>query len=268
MEAKNKLGNPVAVAAAATASNPEVIKASKEVVINYTNRAMSTAKVLVGIAATGITVWYLNKKYKEWRKQKFVEQNAHIPDVQVAMIFRRSMFRIEFNDFPWNLISIPDGTDVATLNKFATKISSMQNVIKAYKILFDSNLITDVYSELNNKELQTFFDRINANGAYNEGFDNAGNPLPQIPLRIGETIEIKNPNGATVYRAEKTADGKFKNSRESADFIKFGKTVGTIIAVYKSTTSAQHYYVVDRYLVIDTLFGYGWIQHTDVRGKS
>jgi hypothetical protein len=262
---RNKLGNPAAVAAA---SNPELIKAGKDVVINVQKQTMDTIKLVAVVGGTIITGWFLNKKYKEWRKQIFIQENAHIPDVQAAMIFRKAMFKTEPLDFLLGIITIPDGTDEATLNKLATQISSLENVVYAYKVLFEGNMILDVYDELNNKELQKFFDRLNSKSEYDTGFTPTGQIAPQKPYRVGEEIKIKNPKGATIWEAEELNNGTWKNSGQSLDFKKYDETIGTIMKVYKSTSSPQHFYVVDRKWVVDSIFGYGWVAHTDVKPKD
>lgn len=264
---RNKLGNPAAVASVA-ASNPELVKAGKEVVINVQKQTMDTIKLIVVVSGIGITGWFLNKKYKEWRKQVFIEENAHIPDVQAAMIFRKAMFKLEPLDFLLGFVTIPDGTDEATLNKLATQVSSLQNVVYAYKVLFGGNLMLDIYSELTNKELQKFFDRLNSKSEYETGFTSTGQIAPQTPYRVGQVIKVNNPKGAPIFKAEKTDAGKWRNSGENLGFKKYGETLGTIIAVYKSTTTPQHYYVIDRAWVVDTIFGYGWVLHTDVKPKD
>ena len=260
---RNKLGNPAAVAA--VGSSPELVKAGKDVVINVQKQTMDTIKLVAVLTGVGITGWFLNKKYKEWRKQVFIEENAHIPDVQAAMIFRKAMFKMEPLDFLLGFVTIPDGTDETTLNKLATQISSLQNVVEAYKVLFGGNMILDIYSELNNVELQKFFDRLNSKSEYDTGFTSTGQIAAQTPYKVGVELKVKNPKGATIFEAEELDNDKWKNSGKSLDFKKYDQTIGTIIAVYKSTSSPQHYYVVDRKWVVDTIFGYGWVAHTDVK---
>ena len=218
---KKQLSNPLAVAAVAT--NPDVIRTTKTLVIGG------------GIAFAGYYGW---KKYKEWQKQKFVEKYAHLPDVQAAMVMYKSMFSIDKIDaWPFGSITIPDGTDEAQLNSLALKVSSLENVVKAYKVLFDSNLLTDVLSELNNRELQKFFDSLGAKSEYEGQF---------------------NPDGSNE------ANGEYQNSGVKRDFMKYSQTIGEIIKVYRGVTSGQYYYVVDVAWSLDTFYGYGWVAHKEV----
>lgn len=261
---KKKLGNPAV--ATAVASNPDLVKETANQVIRIKDETIKTTRILLVAAASGIVLWWGSKKFKEWRKQQFIQNNAHIPDVQAAMIFRKAMFKVEPMDFVFTTITIPDGTDEATLNALATKVSSLANVVKAYNILFESNLITDVYNELTNRELQRFFDRLNSKSEYEAGFGTGGQILPQVPYRAGATLIVKNPQGAPIYKA-KEVNGKFQRG-ELIEYKKFGERIGDVEKIYKSVSSPQHFYVVDRYLAIDSIFGYGWVNHTDVKLKE
>ncbi|MFY8004463.1 MAG: hypothetical protein ACOVNR_06445, partial [Chitinophagaceae bacterium] len=227
---KKKLGNPAV--ATAVASNPDLAKEVTQQVIRVKDETIKTTRILLVAGATAIVFWWGSKKFKEWRKQQFIQNNAHIPDVQAAMIFRKAMFKVEPMDFVFTTITIPDGTDEATLNSLATKVSSLANVVKAYKILFDGNLITDVYEELTNRELQRFFDRLNAKSEYDLGFGTGGQILPQTPFRAGATLVVKNPNGAPIYKAE-LVNGKYQRGA-LIEYKKFGERIGDIEKIYKS----------------------------------
>lgn len=258
--------NPIVAAEVAKPGTiTELAKMSRDVTINYQKRAESIIRPVIYAGVIGTALYFARRKFIEWRKQQFVEKNAHIPDVQAAMIMRKSMFKIENDSFPWSLITIPDGTDEDMLNELALKVSSLEAVIKAYSILFESNLITDVYSELNNKEMQEFFNNLGAKSEYDLGFTAGGGIKPQTPLKIGQNVAIKNPNGSTIYEAESIGGGKYKNSGEKLDFKPFGEEIGTITGVYKGTSTGQYYYVIDRKWAVDTIFGYGWIAHTEIK---
>ena len=73
----------------AAATNPEVVSASKEIIVTTQKRAMDTVQIVAVAGAVVVGGWYLTKKIKEWRKQDFVERHAHLPDVQAAMIEAR-----------------------------------------------------------------------------------------------------------------------------------------------------------------------------------
>lgn len=262
----NKLGNP---AIAAAASNPDIIKSGKEIIVATQQRALSTIKIAFGLVTGAVTIWYANKKFKEWQKQKFVENNAHMPDVQAAMIMRKAMFKVEFDTFPFSMITVPDGTNEAMLNSLALKVTSLNNVVKAYKVLFESNLLMDVSSELNDKELQKFFENLGAKNEYSSQFNADGSIKPQKAYRVGATIEVKNPQGAAVLVADEYATGKYRATKDSRAFVAFSKTIGTIVAVYKGNSGA-YYYVVDMdnfSFMPDWIYGYGWASHVDVKVK-
>lgn len=256
-----KLGNPALIAAS---SNPDLVKSGKDVIVNYHKQAASTARVLIMTVAGAVVTYAAYTKYKNWRRQKFVEENAHLPDVQAAMVMRKAMFRVEFTTFPFNYISIPDGTNEAMLNALALKVSSVQNVVKAYKILFDANLYVDVANELSDNDLKRFFENLGASNDYATQFGAGGAVKPQTPYKVGQTIYVRNPDGATVWKAVEKSNGTYAGSNQMRDFKKFNDKIGTIVAVYKGT-SGQHYYVVDMDWSADFILGYGWVGHTEVK---
>jgi len=243
----------------------EIAKTGQSIQLNYQKKVESVVRPIVYTALIGGGLYFARRKYISWRKQQFVEKNAHIPDVQAAMIMRKSMYRIEVDTFPFNLITIPDGTDERMLNELALKVTSLEAVIKAYKILFEANLMEDVYAELDNKEMKKFFENLGAKSEYDLGFTPGGGIRPQTPLKIGQTVAIKNPSGSTVYKAESIGNGKYQNSGEKLDFKSFGTTIGEIVGIYKGLSSGQYYYLIDRKWVIDSIFGYGWIAHTEIK---
>lgn len=238
------LNNPALIASAA-ASNPEAV-----------NSVVKTARTLVfvgGIVAGG---YFARKWYKDWQKQQFVEKNAHLPDVQAAMIMRKAMKRVDVSMFPFGSINIPDGTDEDALNALALKVTSLENVIKAYKILFESNLMIDVQSELDSDELLAFFNRLNASDDYE-------NPDPG-PYLVGQDIKVSNPRGANVFEVIELEDGGLKGGDE-IDFLEFDEEVGTIIDVVRGDVTGRIFYRVDRDGVADWLYGNGYIPHSEVR---
>jgi hypothetical protein len=260
------LGNPVAIAAA---SNPDLVKGATKIVVGAQQQAVQTVKIGVGLVAVVVTGWYVNKKFKEIRKQNFVNKNAHLPDVQVAMIMRKAMFRVEFDSFPFSLISIPDGTNETLLNKLAQQVSSLEAVLKAYNILFESNLALDVYSELSDNELVKFYESLGSKGIYEEQFNANGSVKPQTPLKIGVEVVVVNPKGTTVFQTD-TTNGKLVVLDKSRAFVKFGQTIGTITKVYKAVSGA-HYYTIDMNdinFAPDWLWGNGYVAHTEIKQKD
>lgn len=260
---KQKLGNPLIAAA----SNPDIVKAGKDIIITTQQRALDTGKTIVGLVGGAFTLWYANKAYKKWRKQKFIENNANIADVQAAMIMRKAMKRFEFDTWLFGLVTIPDGTNEALLNKLAMKVTSLQAVINAYKILFESNLVLDVYDELDDVELQKFYESLGAKNDWASQFDANGHVKPQKPFKIGYKIQVKNPNGTTIYVAEQKPDSTYKATNVSRNFLNFSDNIGTILQVYKGT-SGQYYYLVDMddwSFGADWIYGHGWVGHTEVK---
>ena len=260
-----KLGNPALVAAA---SNPDLVKGATKFVIGTQEKVVQTVKIGVGLVAAGVTAWYINKKFKEIRKQNFVNNNAHLPDVQIAMIMRKAMFRIEFDSFPFNLISIPDGTNETLLNSLAKKVSSLEAVLKAYSILFESNLALDVYSELSDNELIKFYESLGSKEGYTSQFNANGSVKPQTMLALGVEVIVINPKGTTIYKT-KEQNGRLVQVNETLEFVKFGEVVGTITGRFKGVSGA-YYYTIDMNdwnYKPDWFTGNGWVAHTEIKQK-
>ena len=258
------LGNPAIIA-----SSPDLVKGATKVVLGAQQQVTQTVKIGVSILGAGLTAWWINKKFKEIRKQNFVNKNAHLPDVQVAMIMRKAMFRVEFDSFPFNLISIPDGTNEALLYKLAKQVSSLEAVIKAYNILFESNLPLDVYSELGDTELVKFYESLGSKENYNSQFNANGSVKPQTPLKVGYEVVVSNPKGATIYQTEQKNGRPYQINKTRA-FIKFGDTVGKITGVFKGTSGA-YYYAIDMddiRFAPDWMWGNGWVAHTEIKLKE
>jgi hypothetical protein len=264
-----KLGNPALVAAAA--SNPDLVKGATKIIVGTQEKAVQTVKIGVGLVAAVATGWYVNKKFKEIRKQNFVNKNAHLPDVQVAMIMRKAMFRVEFNSFPFNLISIPDGTNESLLYSLAKKVSSLEAVLKAYSILFESNLALDVYGELSDKELIKFYESLGSKAGYTSQFNANGSPKPQTPLSIGVEVVVSNPKGTTIYKT-KEQNGRLVQVNETLEFVKFGEIVGKITGRFVGTSGAYYYTIdMDDFKYSPDWFPWrsnGWVAHTEIKQKD
>lgn len=247
----------------------DVITTGIKAIAGTKDEAVKAAKLGIGILGGGLIFWYANNKFKEIRKQNFVNKNAHLPDVQVAMVMRKAMFRVEFNSFPFNLIAIPDGTNEALLYKLAKQVSSLEAVLKAYNILFDSNLAMDVYSELSDNELVKFYESLSSKQGYDSQFNINGSVKPQTPLRVGASVVVKNPKGTTIFKSEKKGNALIKINQPRA-FVKFGEDVGTIVGAYKGVSGA-YYYAIDMDdwdFLPDTIWGNGWVAHTEVKEKD
>ena len=231
--------------------------------------AVKAAKLGISILGGGLILWWGNNKFKEIRRQNFVNNNAHLPDVQVAMVMRKAMFRVEFNSFPFNLIAIPDGTNEVLLYKLAKQVSSLEAVLKAYNILFDSNLAMDVYSELSDNELVKFYESLSSKQDYSSQFNANGSIKPQKPLNIGVEVVVGNPKGATIYKTKKE-NGRLFQINQTLEFIKFGEIVGKVTGRFKGVSGA-YYYTVDmddwKYNP-DWFTGNGWVAHTEVKQKE
>ena len=241
------LGNPALITA--VASNPKAL-----------NTTLNTAKIALGVVVVGFAGYFGWQQYKNWRRQKFVEENGHKPDVQSALILRKAMVRLEFYVPFFGNFNLPDGTDEDTLFAIAQKVSSFEDVVRAYKIIFDSNLVLDVQNELTGSEMISFYNALNAKADYNDHQNQT-----QTPFLVGQDIKVLNSNGANTYKVIELNDGQNGvKAGEALDYYEFDEVVGTILRVVRGDISGKYYYIVDRKGKADWLTGNGWIAHSEV----
>lgn len=238
---KNKgLSNPVVVAAVASKAADQA-NATRKSIGKFFQR---NGKVMLG-TVTGLVVTYVAyKEIKKYRKRVYIEKNLGNYNLIAAMVMYKSMHRISKPVFPFNLLisSIPDGTDEAALFNIATKVTNIQEVAKAYRIVFDVSLADDINSELTNSEMVRFYNTIINKSTY------TGSTTAIYPN--GTPIYVLNPNGLTVYDVK----GNYLAHKD------FGEHIGWV--EYHFPT--QKMYKIDRKGVVDTVMGPGYVMKKDV----
>lgn len=251
MKKKENLGNPLVVSSALEASKTESGQ-------NVVSDISTTLKVAFLVAGGIFLARYGYKQYKKVRSRKYAQKNASSPEVQAAIMLHNAMFSgtLELLGFEF---TIPDGTDEETLNKLALKIS-LDDVSRAYKILFDRTLILDIQNELDSKELQSFFQRIKS-----KGVDTKTPSKSLIPFLVGEPLYCINKGGIVLKKAYLKNPVKVTN--ETAGYYKYGEKIGTVEKVLRNENS-EIYYVIDRRFILDSISGYGYTNHRNVTNKN
>jgi hypothetical protein len=159
---KDNLGNPLAIAAGAQAAN--------SFVQNKTVQKVGKVVLIGGVSIVGIM--FTRAQLRKSRARRVMRKGT--PEVQQAINLRIAMkgsnaFPSEkgFNFFtslptPFGVLwDLPDGTDEDLIYKTAAKISNWPQVQKDYKDIFYKELISDLRDELDNDELEQFYNVLN-----------------------------------------------------------------------------------------------------------
>jgi hypothetical protein len=233
-----KMGNPAAVTAVSTVASSE---AGQKAISGTVN----AVKLLLIVGGGLFALQYGVKKYKEWRADSYARENAGNPNLIAAAVIYGSFSRFEFPSIlSWILPSFEISTDEAALYQIATKVTNIQAVSDAYKILFDRNLFFDTQKGLDTAEMQNFWNIINSP---------ANNQDTTSFYPVGSKLYVAQKSGITVNQAE-LVNGKWKGTNLLLGNFKHNELVGEVIAHGKVTESmvnsqtqnlvGQHYYIV------------------------
>jgi hypothetical protein len=173
--------------------------------------------VVLGSVLVGKYVW---SKYKDIRANNYARQNAGNPHVIAAGVIYESFSRFgkDLGLLSWFLPEINIYTNETALNNIALQIKDVKLVSKAYKILFDRELFTDIRKGLSTSEMKSFWNRINAKD------QNTSSSL----YAIGDNLYAAFKNGISVNQAEKI-NGVWKGTKELYDNFKYNDFIGEII---------------------------------------
>ena len=206
--------------------------------------------VVLGSVLVGKYAW---SKYKDIRANNYARQNAGNPHIIAAGVIYESFSRFgkDLGMLSWFLPEINISTDETALNNIALQIKDIKLVSKAYNILFDRELFTDIRKGLSTSEMQSFWNRINAKD------QNSSSSL----YAIGDNLYTAFKNGISVNQAEKI-NGVWKGTKELYDNFKYNAFIGVIIDngeyVYTEDTKLSNgmiigagtkvnYYIVEDY---------------------
>ncbi|WP_338731767.1 hypothetical protein [Mangrovimonas cancribranchiae] len=244
-------------------SNPLITAATSAITAKATSKATDkggeflskNAKTIFVTLGAVVLAYFGYKAYKKWRIQKFLDANAHKPDVQAAMIIYKAIHRVNLG-FISNWFDIPDGTDVEALNNLAININSLQDVSRAYKIVFGENLHQDIQSDLSSDELLEFYNRLKVNAS--------SQSINAEPVYlIGEDVFARKNTGVITTKAEIIND-RWTNTEEFYKKYEYGEKLGKIEAIINDPWQPEN-----TVYIIDVPWSYVeiWVRHDDVENN-
>jgi len=226
---------------------------------------VNAVKIMLVVGGAILGAKYLNKKYKQWRTEKYLNENGHKIEVQAAIIMYKAMYRLDaisfgpVIDLMFGKFQIPDGTDTDALNDLALKVKDKINLVsKAYKIIFDKNFLQDVQSETSRAEINAFFTRINSTGA-----DVTTPPLQLVPYLKGEKVYVRNDNGVVTETGVKQDNGAWNITNDTQGTFPFGAEIGIIYDIKRYADGEIDYIIDEGFWSV----GYPVASHRDLLNK-
>ncbi|GIZ16582.1 hypothetical protein [Capnocytophaga catalasegens] len=210
---------------------------------------------ITGLVISGIV--FGPKLYKRWRRNLYAKKNISNPNVQAAFIIRKAFNKIEFPGvLSWVLPDINLWTDKKTMFNIAAKVTNLDEVSKAYTILFDSILLTNLKNGFSSKDFENFFEII-------QGKD--GNPEPQRIILVGSEVFSAKKQPFSIKKAiyDKT-QRKWKSTNELFATVSYKEKIGKVYAVIQYNAQSR-FYIVDRGLLSR---GYGLVWDKEITDKT
>lgn len=258
---KKALNNPLAIAT--VASNPDVVKKVTDTAANVAVGSVKQAKIFIqwslAIAGIGVGLYFANKAYKNYRKRAYLEANLDNADVQAAIIIHNSIKKLEVPGFMSLLLpDINVFTDENSIYSVAQQTTSLGEVQRAYRYLFDEILADELTNAFNTEEYKTFFNLIKAKGG--PSVDPTTGTYP-IYLE-GETLysALKNKTLSVKKAVFDESTGKWKSTNELFGTFNLNQEIGKVIKSYKYATtdgSESRYYIVSDKSSIDLFDWFG-----------
>lgn len=244
---KNKLGNPaVALVAAETA-----------VKVGSNKQVQAVAKNTFLVLALGVASYFGYKEYRKWVVKKYLIAHGHEPQVIAAMQMYKAMFSDWTIPIPFSSITIPyDGTNETVLYNIARTYGNFQEIATAYNKIFSSALMSDIRSELNSDEFQTFVANLNAL-AISTDVQNADFTALN-PYQVGETLFANDSN--TIMNVAEYNNGTYTKGAVY-DKYSFAEKIGEIKFVLINEEEQRITYLID---IPYNVFTDGLIDHRHV----
>lgn len=186
--------------------------------------------------------------YKKWRRDNYAQKHANNPNVQAAMFIRRAVTKIDILFLDKTL-----WTDQKAIMQTAKKITNFGEVVKAYRIMYQSDLMKDIQG-LNDKDLNLFFRVVNGK-QYNQN-------LNEIIL-TGEKVYCAVRD--LSIRQAKQVDGKWKSTDKLYGKFSYMDEVGEVVAnVLYQREPLSRFYIVKKGLVLKD---YGLVFDKNITNK-
>lgn len=240
-QTSKRLGNPAAVATVASVANSKTsdkivdkgfraIEKQQDFMREYVPKLFISGLVIAGVV-------FGPKLFKRWKRKNYAKKHIGDPNVQAAIIIRKSFTKLEFpGALSWVLDDLHLWTDEKQLFSIARKVTDLKEVSKAYNILFDSVLVDDLKNGFSSKEFQKFFDIIQGK---------EGNPNPMKVLPEGATVFSAMKAPMTIYEA--VWDAKIRKWRQVNKLwktVNYNDEIGKVHRVVKHSDKSR-FYIID-----------------------
>lgn len=194
--------------------------------------------ILITLATVG-AIYYVPKQWKKWRAERYARANIGKPHVTAAAIIHESFAKVGFKSglFSYLLPEFNIYTDEAALMNIASRISNIQLVAKAYKILFDADLFKDTTNGLSTSELNTFY---NAIGAATHNDD----PQLENSYLIGDLLYCAKKPSIRVPQVTQQEDGAWITTEKLYGNFTHKDLIGQVIALGIYEPENKRYYIV------------------------
>lgn len=243
--------NPAAVAA--IANNPDVVDIVKDTLKQQQKMSVEAGKflknLLLLIGLSGVSyVGY--KYYKKIRKQKYLENNLDNPNVQAAIIIHESILKITPPSLlKWFLPEIIWSVDENKILEVAEKTTSLQEVQKSYRIIFDEFFNDAAIAALNKDEYQQFLNIIKATEGPTWDEKTGAYPVYAQGDKLYAGLKGKTVKVLTVeYDETKPAGSKWVTYNTLYGNYTLNEKIGTVhyTAVKDFNGAKSRYYIVYR----------------------
>jgi hypothetical protein len=221
------LGNPAALTVLST-------KEGKEEVAKNIQFVGTGLRYIIGAIGVTAIVYIGREIYLNQKSKAFAEKNIGNPDVIAAAVIYGSFTRFAPGG-AWQLIlpEIDIAADEAALNQIANQVTSINNVAKAYRIMFRRSMSEDVINGLSTDELQNFYNRINQPGSNQQEAAFLINEYLYVAFRTGLTIPIAKKDNNGNWYASQELYGTFENK----DNVGYVTSVGQL-------EDGKYYYII------------------------
>jgi hypothetical protein len=178
--------------------------------------------ILSGILLLGgaYLAWTLGRSFFEQaRKTQAMNLADQSQEVRQAMNLRTAMNPIGISWLRWM-----DGTNSGIINEISREIKDLDKVLKAYRNLYQSELLLDLQSELGAKEFRAFLENIaqSKNTATNSSASTSSNyTLPLNLIVAKQAVSLRSSPDATNHGAwyEMASKNNILRTAQSGEFI-------------------------------------------------
>ncbi len=255
-----------AALATTLASNPEATKEITQTIDVVHKRTIKAGTIIIGGVVVSIAGYLAYRSYVIRKRQRFVEENSHVPIVQEALLLHKAMIgKLKERSFLSRLIlgdNVPNGTDEKTVYDILVRTKNFKGLSEAYTNISGRNLSEDISDELTSSEYRKALGLVNLE----KHFEAVQNQTYEqfTPYSKGDRIVVANPKGAKIYNYA-IVNGVYKKLNELRNVGK-GKEYIIQHVLNNADKTRVHYKVCDGWTVFGKCVnGDALINHTDIK---